>query len=76
MLYFFKKNKEIIILHLCTKNLDDMINSSCDIRCGFGSFLPFYSLKTWKIKILEKWQKIAGDIIILKGSQRSKNIIT
>ena len=33
MLIFFKKNKEkqLIILQLCTKNLDDMIYSSWDI---------------------------------------------
>ena len=47
----FKKNKEtpgyIIILHLCTKNLDDMIYSSWDVECDrlklviMGHFLPF-----------------------------------
>ena len=37
MLYFFKKHRktpgDIIILHLCTKHLDDMIYSSWDIEC-------------------------------------------
>ena len=36
MLHFFQKIKkisgDIIILHLCTKNLDDMIHSSWDIE--------------------------------------------
>ena len=56
MLYFLNKNKEktpgdIIILHLCTKNLNDMIYTSSDIeRKGLklvvlDYFLPFYLLK-------------------------------
>ena len=52
MLYFFKQIKkntgDIIILHLLTKNLDDMIYSSWDIECDrlklvmMDHFLPFY----------------------------------
>ena len=50
---FFRKIKkrpgDIIILHLCTKNMiDDMIYSSGDTKCDklklviMGHFLPFY----------------------------------
>ena len=53
MLYFQKKKKrktpgDIIILHLCTKNLDDMIYSSWNIESDWlklvimGHFLSFY----------------------------------
>ena len=33
MLYLKKTPGDIIILHLCTKNLNDMIYSSWDIEC-------------------------------------------
>ena len=55
MLYFFWKNKDknpgdITILHLWTKNPDDMIYSSWDIECDrmklviMENLLPFYPL--------------------------------
>ena len=59
----FKKKKkrktpgDIIILHLCTKNLDDIIYSSWDIGCDrlklviMGLFCPFTFLKTKKLEI-------------------------
>ena len=56
----------IIILHLCTKNLDKIYNS-WDIEHDrlklviIGHSLPFYPsplLKTWKIRILKKWKKL------------------
>ena len=59
---------DIIISHLCTKNLDDMIYSPWDKECDrlelviMEHFLPFYptsSLKTKKIRIFEKMKKIA-----------------
>ena len=46
-----KKSGDIIILHLCTKNLDDMIYSSWDLECDrlklviLGHFLHFYPSK-------------------------------
>ena len=53
---FFQKNKKtpqgIIILHLCTKNLDNMIYSSWDIECDrlklliMGHSLLFYTTHT------------------------------
>ena len=58
---FFLKNKENV-LHLCTKNLDDIIYNSWDIGHDrlklviLGHFLPFYHLKTWKSRILKKWK--------------------
>ena len=68
---FFQKNKEKPgnILHLSTKNLNDMIYSSWDIECDglkliiLGQFLPFYppppppSLKTQKKRNFEKMKK-------------------
>ena len=52
MLHLKKKKapRDIINLHLCTENLDDMIYSSWDIECDrlklviTGHFLPFYPL--------------------------------
>ena len=46
--------KDIIVLHLCSKNLEDMIYSSCDIECDglklvtLGHFLSLYSHKNPK----------------------------
>ena len=60
---FFLKNKENV-LHLCTKNLDDIIYNSWDIGHDrlklviLGHFLPFYQLKTWKSRILKKWKNL------------------
>ena len=53
------------------QNLNDIIYSSWDIEQNIlklvilGHFLPFYPLKTPKIKIFKKQKKFAGDIIIL-----------
>ena len=50
----------IFILHLCTKNLDDMIYSSWDIKNDglkliiLGHFLPFYALKNPENQNFEK----------------------
>ena len=61
----------MIILHLRTKNLDDMICSSWAIeREGLksvvlGHFLRFYSPKNPKNQNFEKNKKLAGDTIIL-----------
>ena len=50
--FFFKKRKtpgDIIIMHLFTKNLDDMIYSSLDVECDglklviMGHFLPLHT---------------------------------
>ena len=55
---------DIIILHKCTKNYDQMMYSSWDMvrdRCNYFSFwaifCPFTPLTAWKIKILKKWKK-------------------
>ena len=63
---------DIIILHMCTKNYDQMTHSSWDVvhdRCNYFSFRAIFCLSTpltaQKIKILKKWKKIFGDIIIL-----------
>ena len=58
-----KTTEDIINLHLCTYNLDDMICSSWDIKCDrlnlviTGHFLPFPPLITWKTRILKKLKK-------------------
>ena len=66
MLYLKKKIEtpgDIIISHLCTKNLDDMIYSSWDIewQTEIGNYESFFALlfplKTQKIKILKKFKK-------------------
>ena len=69
-MYLFKKYRkrlgDIIILHMCTKHLDDKIYSSWDIECDrlklaiMGHFLPFFkhtSQKNIKIRILKKNEK-------------------
>ena len=71
-----KKKKipeDIIILDKCTKNHDHMIYCSWDMmhdrcNCYFsfqGIFCPFTLVITQKIKVLKKWKKMPGDIIIL-----------
>ena len=64
-----KTTEDIIILHLCTYNLDDMICSSWDIKYDrlnlviTGHFLPFPPLITWKTRIfkkLKKWLEISS----------------
>ena len=78
--FFFLRNPpgDIIILHLCTKHLDDMIYSSWDaerdkLKLVFlGHFFPFYPLKNPKNQNFENKKKIAGDIIILHVYQKSQ----
>ena len=65
----FWKNKitpgDIIILHLCTTNVDHTVSGSWDIKhdrtfCYFGPFLcPLTLLTIQKIKILKKLKKNA-----------------
>ena len=59
-----KTPKDIIILQMCTINNSHMMYGSRDMECNgqnffvvLDCFLPFYPLKTWKIKILKKWEK-------------------
>ena len=39
----------------------------------FDKFLPIYPLKTWKIKILKKWKKKPGHIIILQKCTKNQD---
>ena len=79
--FFFLRNPpgDIIILHLCTKHLDDMIYSSWDaerdkLKLVFlGHFFPFYPLKNPKNQNFENKKKIAGDIIILHMFTKNHN---
>ena len=62
---------DIIIFHLCTKNQNHDVQFPWlgAQQTGFffilDHFLPFYPTTTKKIKILKKWKKTLGDIIIL-----------
>ena len=66
--------RDIIILHTCTKNYDQMMYGSWDMvrdRCNsyfsfWAIFCPFIPLTAQKVKILRKWKKTPGDIIILR----------
>ena len=79
--FFFLRNPpgDIIILHLCTKHLDDIIYSSWDaerdkLKLVFlGHFFPFYPLKNPKNQNFENKKKIAGDIIILHMFTKNHN---
>ena len=63
---------DIILLHMSTKNYDqmmygswDMVHDGCNYFSLWNIFCPLTSLTAKKIKILEKWKKTPGDIIIL-----------
>ena len=72
-----KKNGDIIILHLCDKNLDDMIYISWyrvwQTEIGnYVSFLPTNLKKKKKTKKnFEKKKKTPGDITILHISTKN-----
>ena len=67
---------DIIILHMCTKNHNNLMYGSWDMECDrqkflslwtvFCSFSPFSRLWTQKIKIFKKKKKALEDIIILQ----------
>ena len=67
-----KTSGDIIILHMCTKNHNHMVNCSWDMardgcNCYFfilGYFLPFY-IPNSPEKNSQKWKKTPGDTIIL-----------
>ena len=60
-----KRPGDIIILHMCTKNYDQMMYSSWDMVCDrcncyfsfWAIFCPFYPPNSQKIKILKKRKK-------------------
>ena len=74
-----KTHRDIIILHKCIKNRDNMLYCSwdmacdrCNFYCSFWTiFCPFTPLTTKTIKTLKKWRKKThGDIIILHKSTK------
>ena len=67
ILHLKKPPGDIIILHLCTKNLHDLWSTVCNRLklVILGQFLPFYSPTNPKYQNFEKMERIAGDIIIL-----------
>ena len=67
----FEKTKkapgDIIILHMCTKNYDQMTYNSWDMvhdRCNYvrswAIFCSFIPLTAWKPKFWKKWKKYLG----------------
>ena len=71
-----------IILHMCTKNDNPDVRflrywvRRTEFFVILDQFLPLYPpLTTWKIKILKKWKKTPGDIIILHVCVRKMTII-
>ena len=69
---FEKKTTEDVILYMCTINDNHIMYGSWHIEHDtqiflsfWTNFCPFTILKTQKIKILKKWKKTPGDIIIL-----------
>ena len=68
---------DIIILHLCTKNRDDIIYSPWDIECDrlklviMGYFLPCPPPKNPKNQNFEQMKKIAGNVTILHHNHNS-----
>ena len=71
---------DIIILHMCTKNYDqmmygswDMVHDGCNYFSFWAIFCPFTPLTAQKIKIKKKWKKTPGDIIILHTCAKNYN---
>ena len=67
-----KGSEDIILLHIYTIYEHLMMYGYWDIRHDGQNFLsfwalffPFTLLITWYVKILKKWKKMPGDIIIL-----------
>ena len=67
-----KRPKDIIILHMCTKNDNLIMYGSWDNECDgqnffviLDCFLPYYPLSNLKNQNFEKMKKSPGDIIIL-----------
>ena len=63
---------DVIILHKCTENYDqmmygswDMVHDGCNYWSFWAIFCPFIPLTARKIKIIKKTKKTPGDIIIL-----------
>ena len=72
----------IIILHMCTINENHIMHGSSDMEHDRQNLLSFWTnfctftpLKTQKIKILKKWKKNPGDIIILHMCAINENHI-
>ena len=77
-----KTPEDIIILHLFTKNLDDIIYSSWNIECDNCnwklwaiSFHFTHFPKNPKNQNFEKMKKVVGDIIILHMYTKKKQSI-
>ena len=74
-----KHVRDIIILHMCTKNKNHMRYSSSDMEWEgqnffqFVSFLPSHPLTNWKTKTLKKMKKASRDVIILHMCTKNHN---
>ena len=60
-----KTTGDIIILHMCTKNYDQVRDDRCNYFPFWAIFYPFTPLPAQNIKILKKMKKVPRDIIIL-----------
>ena len=66
--YHWEKTPGDIILFMCTKNDNHMMNGSWDIKHNRHNFLSFWTILcpfTQQIKSLKKKKKMLGDITIL-----------
>ena len=74
-----KISGSIIILYMCTINNNHVMYGSWDMEHDteffviLDLFCPFMPLATQKIKILRKWKKKPGDIIILNMCTMNDN---
>ena len=67
---------DIIILHMCNKNYDqmmygDMVRDGCNYFSFWAIFLPFYHLTAKKNQNFEKMKQTSGDIVILHKCAKS-----
>ena len=74
-----RKTPGVILLHLCTKHLDDMIYSSWDIKRdrlkleNLGHFLPFYHPKNQNNQNFEKMKKMLEKSSFYTWYQKSQS---
>ena len=55
--------------------IPEMWRATDRIFCHFGPFFPFYPLATRKIKMIKKWKKTPGDIILHKCTKNHDHML-
>ena len=63
----------MVILQLCTKNLDDIFYSSGDIKIEIGHFFAILLLKHPENQHFAKMIKTSGDVIIFQMIQKAES---